>query len=1208
MHPYLCSRCLKDFAAVPLVLSHLRRPGLCHGHKVILRSEYNRQLKLAKEALAESNVVDNQFAAPSGLSNGAHTNSTNLTAAKQRTPVSGSAASIPPPSLIPTPPPVTNPDPLLGAYPTEFGFEFESSFSTENEPGTYQPHWVPNTYPLSSIPPPTASNPSFPLVFPLPISNSHSSCFFDNGLGSATLDELHRNPWIGGLDGTCNEAEGGVGRNDTEAVCVGQPEPPAQTELNGVASEVQIDPGITEENIQSFLQPEKAYIRRVSKGRVIYQHPTAGRTYGRGQTRWEAEREKNKRCRNGNPYGMWASKDEWETVKWMATEKLSQASINKLLKTERYKDAKYSFKNAKTLFNKIRDEMGAFGGPEWHVDDVALADAPKDKSTLFFKDIQKCADHLMGQARFAGKMAFSPEKHYDADSMDQLFENPWTADDWGEQQESLPEGTTSGGLYFASDSTILSTHSGDVAVHAVYMTLANIDGSVRASTSEDAWVLVAYIPKSKFEKAMSAFRHRPKAVRTKILGMLNRRLFHRCMTIITRPLRRQNPHDVVDPEGYIRSVQYELAGYIADLEEQWLVAGLGGQTCPHCTRDSTHLGDHESGLPRTRDEFLEQLDNIKEVHEDTWGRPPSLEEYMDLAGEKHFNGVDKPFWRFVPGLDIFRILSPDLLHGFHKFFHDHSYRFNRTGMGIDEYDARIRLQSHFSGDRSFLHGVSHISQMTGIEHRVLERTHLPIVANAPGVINEKVTRATRGIMECIYLAQLPVQSDRTLQAYEAAYEDFMANRQAWIDNGTRRGKKQVIPHFNIPKMHVIRHHTYHVRRKGCANNFTTETMEHLHVGLKEAYRASNRREWKMQTVRWLNRRDMMRDFEAWMAWCRAEEEKSCQGQELANEPTRCLDNETQGGSDDSSVEDKSVEEEGDGSDESEIEEEEEGGDEEFEDPDCYGEQLVDECDAEGEEDDAGKNKVQRWLMRQTGSVVGGGSGSRKRKRRSDRDDKSNPRSQPRPRLALQVTHGISDLQKVRLKANVRRTPIHEVCRDHSLDPGELIEQVNRCPQTATLPVSIDEYTHIDVWHALRTNLHSTAHKTAGMKMQRIRCKPAARDRKAKHDPVFFIMAEGKTARTAKLHGSPDLPTNPHPPSPQPPANGVPTVPQQDPPLSLQKNEPIERPQTRQAQTTPACFSDGHYVDRDDVFDEFSSFYLNKYRNIDDYIFMFSGSL
>ncbi|KAG9124314.1 hypothetical protein FRC07_012066 [Ceratobasidium sp. 392] len=520
-----------------------------------------------------------------------------------------------------------------------------------------------DTYPFPSVPPSISANSCFPPVISPPIPNPSNLNYllgaFDGVLESVTVDKLYQNPWAGRLKGV----GGSMRRNSAGGVSIGESEPAIQTGPANTANTT--NPGVQVEsgpcalggNVEDFAQAEKRYIRRVSKGQIIYQHPTAGRTYGKGQTRWQAERKKNKKDRNGNPYGMWASKDEWEAAKWMATEKVSQSSIDKLLKTECYKDAKYTFKNAKTLFKKIRDEMGTFGGPEWHAEDIALAKAPKDKVTLLWKDIQECGDFQFGQAQFAGKMSFGPEKHYDADDINRLFENPWTADHWGEIQDSLPTGTTWGGMLFASDSTILSMHSGDVAVHTVYMTLANIEGHIHTKIAIRARNVRVPTP------TQSHSHETPRHVEPPPVPSLYDH--HH------RPLRRQTPHDVVDPAGNIQSVLYGLAGYIADLEEQWLVAGLGGQTCPHCEHDSTHLGDHESGPPRTRANFLEQLDNIKESHKESWGRSPSLEEYMNLAGEKHFNGVDKPFWRFLPGLDIFHALSPDLLHGFHKFFHDH---------------------------------------------------------------------------------------------------------------------------------------------------------------------------------------------------------------------------------------------------------------------------------------------------------------------------------------------------------------------------------------------------------------------------------------------------------------------------------------------------------------------------------------------------------
>jgi hypothetical protein len=440
----------------------------------------------------------------------------------------------------------------------------------------------------------------------------------------------------------------------------------------------------------------------------------------------------------------------------------------------------------------------------------------------------------------------------------------------------LPTGTTLGGVMLASDATQLSTHSGDVAAHAVYMSLANIEKSTRASTSENAWILVAYIPKSKFEHTMASLEHRPKAIRQKLIGLLNRRLFHRCMEIITRPLRRTQPHDTLDPVGNVRSVLYELVAYVADLEEQWTIACTGKMSCPHCDSHGTNLGSERVSSPRSPSHVLQTIRTIKKDYEDAYGRRPNLEEFLDLAQKYHLNGVDKPFWRLLPRIDIFRVLSLDLLHGFHKFFYDHVHKYNLIGMGKDEYDARIRSQIHLAGDRAFPQGISHISQMTGIEHRALERLHLCIVANAPEKINRKVTRATRAAMDCIYLAQLPIHSERSLAAYYDAYEDLMDDRWAWVENGSRQGatRKEPLDHFNIPKMHVIRHLDEHVRLKGTADNYSTETMEHLHVNMvKDAYRASNRRQWKWQTVRWLTRREKIRDYEEWMVWCEQEREK-----------------------------------------------------------------------------------------------------------------------------------------------------------------------------------------------------------------------------------------------------------------------------------------------------------------------------------------------
>ncbi|KAG9075775.1 hypothetical protein FRC06_009897, partial [Ceratobasidium sp. 370] len=173
----------------------------------------------------------------------------------------------------------------------------------------------------------------------------------------------------------------------------------------------------------------------------------------------------------------------------------------------------------------------------------------------------------------------------------------------------------------------------------------------------------------------------------------------------------------------------------------------------------------------------------------------------------------------------------------------------------------------------------------------------------------------------------------------------MANRQAWIENATRRGKNGVIEHFNIPKMHITRHFVQHVWQKGSVDNFSTETMEHFHVGVKEAYRSSNCREWKQQTVRWLTQCERMRDFEVWMVWCDEYENAYCTREWDEQALNHEVDHEDS--ADGSSIGGSVVE--GAGKGESDGEEgapsDTEGeaeprGPDEYEDPDEYGERLV----------------------------------------------------------------------------------------------------------------------------------------------------------------------------------------------------------------------------------------------------------------------------
>ncbi|QRV93927.1 beige protein [Ceratobasidium sp. AG-Ba] len=330
--------------------------------------------------------------------------------------------------------------------------------------------------------------------------------------------------------------------------------------------------------------------------------------------------------------------------------------------------------------------------------------------------------------------------------------------------------------------------------------------------------------------------------------MLNRRLFHFCMEIITRPFRRTEPVKVLDSQGNMRLVLYELCIYGADLEEQCHIAGISWNACPHGGLKGKSLAQLDCPDTQTSKMILER---IKKTEECCQGGPDgeiSFKKFLDAGKQYDLNGVQRPFWRLLPNFDISQVLSPDLLHGFHKAFGDHIEKWNRNALGSVEYDTRLKAQVPVPGERSFKEGVTKLKQLSVKDHKALGRVHVPIVANAGGGANgqegnRKLVVASRAFVHCLALAQLPVHTEKTISEYRATIKLFHKVRDVWIEKGWKLGGKgNLIADWAIPKIHVMGHAPDHIQQKGSMDNFNTETMERLHIPVfKEGYKGSNRK-------------------------------------------------------------------------------------------------------------------------------------------------------------------------------------------------------------------------------------------------------------------------------------------------------------------------------------------------------------------------------
>ncbi|KAG8703010.1 hypothetical protein FRC11_011047 [Ceratobasidium sp. 423] len=233
-------------------------------------------------------------------------------------------------------------------------------------------------------------------------------------------------------------------------------------------------------------------------------------------------------------------------------------------------------------------------------------------------------------------------------------------------------------------------------------------------------------------------------------------------------------------------------------------------------------------------------------------------------------------------------MDPDLLHGYHKCYFDHIHKWNLTGLGVDKYDACLKVQIPAQGERMFPKGVSKLKQLVGKEHWALEWVGVAIVVHTPGkdeggVGSNQLTKVTQAYLDFTFLGQYQIHTDKTLTDFEDAYQEFQRHKQVWVKNKSKRkkskGKKiSVNESWAIPKLHIAHHAPEHIHLKGTLNNFNMEMMEHLHRShCKDLYDLMNHQlGWQKQVLRRLLRHEKMREYGEFLVWCQEQLRKKQQ--------------------------------------------------------------------------------------------------------------------------------------------------------------------------------------------------------------------------------------------------------------------------------------------------------------------------------------------
>jgi hypothetical protein len=164
-------------------------------------------------------------------------------------------------------------------------------------------------------------------------------------------------------------------------------------------------------------------------------------------------------------------------------------------------------------------------------------------------------------------------------------------------QERLPDkSATVIPLIIAHDRMVLLVVSGGHQAYPVYLTLGNIDKSVRRKSTSQAMVLLSYLPVNEFLYVKDKDER----------SHLKCELTHRAMEKLFEELHVASKQGVETrcTDGQYRRAYLIVAGMVLDNEDQVLAAGILSSGCPKCKTTYHNRGSGKLAPPRTNHETL----------------------------------------------------------------------------------------------------------------------------------------------------------------------------------------------------------------------------------------------------------------------------------------------------------------------------------------------------------------------------------------------------------------------------------------------------------------------------------------------------------------------------------------------------------------------------------------------------------------------------
>lgn len=383
------------------------------------------------------------------------------------------------------------------------------------------------------------------------------------------------------------------------------------------------------------------------------------------------------------------------------------------------------------------------------------------------------------------------------------------------------------------------------------MTIGNIPKAIRRQVKQMGYMLVGYLPTDQFKHIKNQSLRRRRVAN----------VFHGCMRFLTRLLQKAGAEgmEVVDGYGVRHRGHPILAAYIGDYPEQLLVTCVKKDRCPICTVPWQDINKCPTD-PQHQHPIRSVVAALRALRHIVHG-PTIFRKACESAGIKP---VQRPFWEDLPYTNIWRSITPDVLHELYQGIIKHLLEWVIDIAGANEVDARFARMTPHHNTRVFVKGVSHLQRVTGREHSQIASVLLGVVVglkSKDGGNLAPLVRCVRALMDFLQLALYPIHSDTTLLQMQDALTLFHRDKDIFVQYG--------VTNMLIVKLHKLGHYVLAIQQYGTTDNYNTEYSERLHIDYaKEAYRASNRKgEVYDQMVNWLGRQEKIMRHQRYIDWC-----------------------------------------------------------------------------------------------------------------------------------------------------------------------------------------------------------------------------------------------------------------------------------------------------------------------------------------------------